>query len=191
MTDVYGNGQGGHPGRPVVERIDGGLPRSARLEQFSLAFVHLVAAAAGCSIKSHATDYDGVDITIAASAEYETYYCPEFELQVKCTTQRELLRDDHMVWTLTRDRFLKLVHPKRYNLALLGVLLLPEGPDRMLDLSEEGVRSSGRMYFEYASRLGGIEDGKASKTVRLPRSNLFDVEGLQEIMRNIGDGGQW
>ena len=35
------------------------LPLSAMKEQFSLGYVHMVASAAGFSIKNHATDYDG------------------------------------------------------------------------------------------------------------------------------------
>ncbi|HYB15764.1 MAG TPA: DUF4365 domain-containing protein [Streptosporangiaceae bacterium] len=57
-------------------------------QQFSLAFVHMVASAAGCSIKQHSTDYDGVDITITRP-EYETHYGPQIELQVKCTATGE------------------------------------------------------------------------------------------------------
>lgn len=170
---------------------DGGLVLSARQEQFSLAFVRMVAAAAGCSIKSHETDYDGVDITIAASAEYEQFYCPEFELQVKCTTQHRLLATEHMAWSLTRDRFTKLAHPKRFTPALLGVLLIPEDSERLLDLSEAGLTTNSRMYWQHARELGDIEDGKSSKTVHLPRSNLFDVDGLRGIMQTIGEGGQW
>src|SRR4051794_10018475 len=73
-----------------IDGVDGGLPHSARQEQFSIAFVHMVASAAGCSIKHHSTDYDGVDITIASSAQYETVFGPQFELQLKCTTQQHL-----------------------------------------------------------------------------------------------------
>ncbi|MFF0531082.1 DUF4365 domain-containing protein [Nocardia amikacinitolerans] len=170
---------------------DGGLPVNARQEQFSLAFVRMVAAAAGCSIKSHETDYDGVDITIVASREYERFYCPEFELQLKCTTQHSRLKADHLAWPLEKGPFLKLVSPKRFVPALLGVLLIPEEPDELLDLSEAGLTSSSRMYWEYAAKLGGTADGKSSTTVHLPRSNLFDVAGLQEIMHRIGEGGQW
>ncbi|SHF54375.1 DUF4365 domain-containing protein [Streptoalloteichus hindustanus] len=185
------NGNGSLRTEPVAEAPDGGLPITARQEQFSLAFVRMVAAAAGCSIKSHETDYDGVDITVVSSAEYEKYYCPEFEIQLKCTTQHHLLKDDHLAWSLERDRFLKLVNPKRFTPALLGVLLIPEDPHQLLDLSEEGMTSSSRMYWEHATNLGRIEDGKASRTVRLPRINLFDVRGLQSLMHRIGEGGQW
>ena len=76
------------------------LPLSAMKEQFSLGYVHMVASAAGFSIKSHATDYDGVYITIFSSAEYETYYCPQFELQVKCTSQRSVVRPQGIAWQI-------------------------------------------------------------------------------------------
>lgn len=186
MSDVVDSGD-----LQTATGADGGLPITARQEQFSLGFVRMVAAAAGCSVKSHDTDYDGVDITIVASADYARYYCPEFEMQLKCTTQQHLLRPQDMVWSLKRDRFLKLVNPKRFVPAVLGVLLIPDEPDELLDLSEDGLRTSSRMYWERAANLGGIEDGKASKTVHLPRSNLFDVGGLLRIMQSIGEGGQW
>ena len=74
------------------------LPLSAMKEQFSLGYVHMVASAAGFSIKTHNTDYDGVDVTIFSSAEYKIYYCPEFELQVKCTSQRSVVRQTRIAW---------------------------------------------------------------------------------------------
>ncbi|WP_309117558.1 DUF4365 domain-containing protein [Saccharothrix sp.] len=177
-----------------VPRIrDGGLTPSARQEQFSLGFLRMIAAAAGCSVNEHATDYDGVDVTIAASADYLTWYCPSIDVQLKCTTQHRLLRDDHLAWPMERDPFLKLINPKRFNGALLGVLLVPENHDGWLDLSDEGLVSASRMYWEHSSKLGSIEEGRASKTVHLPRSNLFDVESLKGIMQRIGDGegGSW
>ncbi|MFC9664265.1 DUF4365 domain-containing protein [Nocardia sp. NPDC127606] len=160
---------------------------NAQQEQFSVAFVRMVAAAAGCSIKPHETDYDGVDITIASSVEYQTMYCPQVEMQLKCTTQHNRLGAHHMSWTLKRGPFLKLVNPKRYTPAMLGVLLIPADPDQLLNLSEERLISESRMYWQFATELGTIAEGKARKTVHLPRTNLFDVEGLLKIMRTIGD----
>ncbi|WP_157172842.1 hypothetical protein [Nocardia exalbida] len=55
MSDVVDSGS-----LQLATVVDGGLPITARLEQFSIAFVRMVAAAAGCSVKSHETDYDGV-----------------------------------------------------------------------------------------------------------------------------------
>ncbi|WP_211257787.1 DUF4365 domain-containing protein [Lentzea albidocapillata] len=171
--------------------LDGGLPITARQEQFSLAFVRMIAAAAGCSIKWHETDYDGVDITIASSTEYVKYYCPEFELQLKCTTQQVRLRDAHFSWRMERDPFLKLTHGKRYNEAFLGVLVIPRDEQPLVSLSEQRLLTASRMYWQHARLLGDISDGATSKTVHLPRTNLFDVESLQSIMQRVGEGGEW
>jgi hypothetical protein len=116
---------------------DVGLPMSARQEQFSLAFVQMVAAAAGCSIKTHATDYDGVDITIASSSSYEKFYCPQFELQLKCTTQHRYLAADHLAWPMKAKPFVKLTRPDRFIPAYLGVLLIPDKFATWLDQDDE------------------------------------------------------
>jgi hypothetical protein len=155
MSDVDQGPEGAGP----IDVVDGGLPNNARQEQFGLAFVRMVAAAAGCSIKNHETDYDGVDITIASSAEYDTFYCPDFELQLKCTTRHDLLTEDHLAWPMKAGPFAKLINPKRYNEAFLGVLLIPPNPEPWLDLTESGLVTSSRMYWEHAVKLGTIGGG--------------------------------
>jgi hypothetical protein len=167
------------------------LPLNEKKQQFSLAFVQMVVAAAGCSVKSHGTDYDGVDITIASSAEYEDFYCPQFELQLKCTSQDDLLREDHLSWTMKAGPFRRLTNPKRYIPAYLGILLVPGDPDGWLDQDENQLFTRSRMYWQSAADLGMIADTRDSKTVHLPRSNLFDVPQLLGIMKTIGEGGHW
>lgn len=175
----------GLPGAPLDE-----LPLPEKKNQLSLAFTHMVASAAGCSIKNHTTDYDGVDITVTSSAEYETWYCPQFELQLKCTEQESrYLKDDHMSWPMEAGPFRRLTNEKRYIVAILGVLVVPDLEVPWLDQDEERLLLRGRMYWQWASKLGEISEGKDSKTVHLPTSNLFDVEHLLGIMKHIGDGG--
>lgn len=173
-----------HAGKPLEQ-----LPINERKQQFSLSFVRMVVAAAGCSVKDHSTDYDGVDITIASSAEYETFYCPQFELQVKCTSQSEIVRAQKIAWRMEAGPFQRLVNSKRYFPAYLGVLIVPEDPEEWLDQDETQLMTQSRMYWQQASHLGTLGDNAASKTVYLPRSNLFDVPQLRGIMKTIGDGG--
>ena len=164
------------------------LPLSAMKEQFSLSYVHMVASAAGFSIKNHATDYDGVDITIFSSVEYETYYCPQFELQVKCTSQRNVVRQG-IAWQMEARPFRKLTSRKRFIPAYLGVLIVPGDPGTWLEQDQERLLTRSRMYWQQATRLGEIEDAAGSKTVHLPLTNLFDVPQLRRIMESMGDGG--
>lgn len=185
-----------HPhGGVVSENFAGAplneLPMSTKKEQFSLGYVRMVAAAAGVSIKSHATDVDGVDITLASSAEYEMFYCPQFELQLKCTSQRRTIHKDHIVWTLKAGPFRRLTHPKRHIPAYLGVLYVPAESDEWMTQNEELLLVRSRMYWQSAAKLGTIKDTQDTKTVHLPSSNLFDVDQLRDIMETIGKGGDW
>jgi hypothetical protein len=174
---------------PTAKPI-GGLPLSEKKQQFSLAYVGIVVAAAGCWVKHHATDYDGVDITIASSANYETYYGPEFEIQVKCTSRSDLLRADHLAWEMEAGPYTKLINPKRFLPAYLGVLLVPgDDPDAWLDQDEHRLITESRMYWQRARELEELKPGQVNKTVQLPRTNLFDVAHLLDIMRTIGEGG--
>lgn len=169
--------------------IYGALPMNACLEQFSIGFVRMVAAAAGCSVKSHATDYDGVDITVTSSADYEVWHGAEIELQLKCTRRQGVLHGDHLSWQMETNALRKLTL-KRFTPAVLGVLLVPREDDHLLELDEHHLRTESRMYWEHARNLDQhVGADQASKTVLLPRSNLFDVPNLLKIMQVVGEGG--
>lgn len=171
------------------ELIYGALPMTARLEQFSIGFVRMVAAAAGCSVKSHATDYDGVDITVTSSADYEVWHGAEIELQLKCTTQQGLLRDESLAWRMEAQALRKLTL-KRFTPPVLGVLLVPRDDECLLDLNEDRLLTESRMYWQHGHLLDhNVAADQASKTVHLPRSNLFDVPSLLKIMQEVGEGG--
>jgi hypothetical protein len=168
--------------------VDGQLPMTARQEQLSLAFVRMITYEAGCAVKTHDTDYDGVDITLTSSAQYAVWYGAEFELQLKATTQQRYLRDDHLAWPMKRKPYQKLTKQNRYNRAYLGVLLLPPEAEKWLVVEPRRLIFEGRMFWEAASAFDQIADGVEEKTVHLPRSNVFDREQLLGIMKTIGDG---
>ena len=165
------------------------LPLNERKQQFSFAYVRMVVAAAGCSVKTHTTDYDGVDITIASSVDYATYYCPEFELQLKCSGQQDLYRDDGTVaWPMKKKPYDKLTNPKRFCPAYLGVLVVPSDPDAWLEQDERQLVTRSRLYWAKAADLQPASEDGQSRTVCLRRSSLFDVPQLLDIMRSIGEG---
>ncbi|MFE3667104.1 DUF4365 domain-containing protein [Streptomyces sp. NPDC059164] len=166
---------------------EGQVPITALQEHFSVSFTRMIAYAAGCSIKPHETDYEGVDITIVSSAEYRGYYGPQFELQLKCTYQESLLKDDSMTWRMKAKPFRKLTRRNRYIPAYLGVLLIPREPEPWLRTDEWGLFTRSRMFWESADNLRYDGPIKEYHTVHLPRRNLFTGEQLLGIMKTIGD----
>ena len=144
------------------------LPMSAKKEQLSLGFVHMIASAAGFSIKEHKTDYDSI-ITIVSSAEYEKFYSPQFELQVKCTAQRELLNSDTLTWTLKAGPFNRLTNPKSYLPRFLGVVLVPV--DTLTWIEQMKLVARCCMYWMPATKLGAIRGDQQSRP-----SDCYEVD---------------
>lgn len=166
-----------------------GLPKTESQQQFSLAFVRMIVAAAGFSIKVHETDYDGVDLTIVSSVKYARWANPCFELQLKCTTRQELLKDDLLAWRMEAGQYLKLTEPVRFMPTYLAVVLVPIDISEWIHHHDEHLLTRGRMYFESAANLPVLPREQSSITVHLPRRNVFDVAHLQAIMKAIGDEG--
>ncbi|MGW9214459.1 DUF4365 domain-containing protein [Embleya sp. NPDC055664] len=166
-----------------------GLPENARKEHFSLGFVQVIAAAAGCGVKFHAADYDGVDMTIASSCDYGKYVGPEFELQVKCTDRVDLLRDEALAWDMDAGPYRHLANPRRFNRAYLAVLLVPKDAETWLDQSEERILSASCMYWADPAEWPPLAEGQSTKRVKLPRSNIFRPATVLEMMKDIGEGG--
>jgi hypothetical protein len=69
------------------------------------------------------------------------------------------------------------------------VLVVPVDPELWLHQDEARLLTSSRMYWQSAADLGEIGDGQQTKTVYLPKSNLFDLPQLRGIMKTIGEGG--
>lgn len=69
----------------------GTLPQTAMQEQLSMAWLHMTASAAGCKLQRWDTDYDSIDATVHASAKYSNASSARIDVQLKCTTQQELL----------------------------------------------------------------------------------------------------
>jgi hypothetical protein len=87
----------------------------------------------------------------------QTYYGPEFKLQVKCTSRHDLLRVDHLAWSMEAGPYGKLINPKRFLPAYLGVLVVPgDDPEAWLDQDEDRSITGSRMYWQRARDLEGL-----------------------------------
>ncbi|GAB3488887.1 DUF4365 domain-containing protein [Nocardiopsis coralliicola] len=181
-------------GSDARDLVDGQLPMNARQEQFSVAFTRMIAYEAGCGVKYHETDYEGVDITITSAANYRFYQGAQLELQLKCTTQQHKLGSEYLTWQMQAKPYKKLTAPNRYLPAYLGVLILPDSDAGWLSVNHDRLVTESRMYWQAAAELPPLAGPEGSKTVHIPRRNLFTGEKLLDIMRSIGDapgGGSW
>ncbi|MFJ9841681.1 DUF4365 domain-containing protein [Kitasatospora sp. NPDC101155] len=172
-----------------------GLPLSAAKERVSVARLELVASAAGCSLSDPRVDYDGWDVTVVSHAEFQQFFGPRFDVQLKSTSSESVarpLKNGDFAFTLDAPTYRKLSNPKRYDRALLVVLILPSGtgPAEWAVRDGHELRSPGIMLWadprDWDTEL---PTGQESVTVRLSRDNHFDPEFIQTLMKEIGDGG--
>lgn len=160
---------------------------SRRKEQFSLAYVRAVAAVAGFAVAVPEVDDDSVDLTLSARNTEGFLRRPKLDLQIKCTSE-DILGVDEVVYPLKRKNYDDLRDNQVLVPRLLVVLHVPESIEEWLRHSEQelAMRRCG-----YWALLGGLPetDNSSSVSIRFPRTQVFDVLGLRDLMANVAPGG--
>lgn len=154
-------------------------------QQLSVAYVHAVAARAGYACQVKVPDEESVDVLISACGrvhETSVIGSPRLEVQLKASSTLQL-KADHVSFPLPRKTYEDLradaLVPK-----LLVVLMLPEDPREWLDVNEERMIVKRSAYW--ASLAGEPATSNTTKvSVRMPRSQRFTVDQLQELMKRV------
>jgi hypothetical protein len=154
---------------------------SQRKEQFSRVFCRAIATVARFTVYQPEVDDDSVDLGIAGRIAYEMPRPPRIELQLKCTA-RPSDKAEEIAYRLELKNYddlrqLDLVVPK-----ILVVVLVPRNESEWLTQSEDELILRRCAYW---TSLRGRDETKnlGKVTIRLPRSNLFSVEGLRDLMK--------
>lgn len=158
-----------------------------RKEQFSKSYIQAVASVAGFSATTPTVDDDSVDLTIAGRGRDGTVASPRLELQAKgrnATTGN----GNHFSYNLKLKNYDDLRVANFLVPRILVVVFVPEQIEYWLEQSEERLLMK---HCAYWVSLRGMEESNNQNTVavRLPRSNLFTIEALQDMMGRIGNGG--
>lgn len=169
---------------------DVSMDRNAHKEEFSYAYVHAVAAAAGyaCEKAPRLLDLDGVDLTVTALGVQGTRRRPRIDLQVKCTSRTNIVHDDYIKFPLEVSAYDNLRFDDPTLPCLLVVVLVPEDIYDWLGHSEDEllIRCCG-----YWKSLAGESPTLNTNniTIHIPRTNLLTPDFLQGFMRSLGTGG--
>jgi hypothetical protein len=161
----------------------GTLPRSEMKNQLSIGFLNAIAAHAGVEFWTSSSDFNGVDATLRTYAKYERRAGATLDVQLKCTSQTAVQKDDHIAWQLNRNSYVKLSDPDRFSLGVLAVLVVPGEVGDWLDQDEDRLLSKSCMYFSAANAWDPIANGAESKVVKCPRTNILNVDTLLDLMQ--------
>ncbi len=161
------------------------MTENEQKQQLSVAYVHAVAARAGYTCQVQIVDEDSVDVLIGAAGyvhDRAVVRSPRLEVQLKATSSLQL-GAKHLTFPLKRKNYEEL-RTRCLIPRLLVVLALPVNPAEWIEMSEECMISRRCAYW--ASLLGRAETpNTGSISVRLPRSQQFNVERLQGLMQQV------
>ena len=157
---------------------------SQRKEQFSRVYVRAVATVAGFTIYVPEVDDDSIDLGIAGRVAHDTPRRPRIELQLKCTSVK-VLRGDHVVYPLKLKNYDDLRLDDPIVPRMLVVVLVPGDESQWLRQTEEELCLRRCAYWRSLRGMGESR-ALAKVAIRLPRQNLFSVEGLQALMSRAG-----
>ena len=157
---------------------------SQRKEQFSRVYVRAVVTIAGFTIYVPEVDDDSIDLGIAGRLAHGTPRRPRIELQLKCTSVKAL-RGDHVVYPLKLKNYDDLRLDDPIVTRMLVVVLVPGDESQWLRQTEEELCLRRCAYWRCLRGMGESR-ALAKVAIRLPRQNLFSVEGLQALMSRAG-----
>ncbi|MBF0336618.1 MAG: DUF4365 domain-containing protein [Nitrospirae bacterium] len=156
-------------------------------EQFSIAYVRAVVAAAGFICYKYDTDVDSIDMGISGIGGVGTAKSPKIELQLKCTA-KDIIFSDGVRYPLKIKNYNELRGEDYLIPRLLVVVVVPEDINEWLLHSEDEL--SMRHCGYWMSLRGFPEtDNEETITVTLPRTQQFKVNDICQIMERISNGG--
>lgn len=169
---------------------EGSLPQTSMQEEVSKAFVHMVASAAGVTLLDWKTDYGAIDVTVKSMVDYQCPggFQPQFDLQLKCTTQQSVLRKDSVVWSVNRRTHEKLTAANRGTMAVFALMVISDDPGLWLTHNTEGLLARSHMYWIKATDFPDLPDGQESVSVSIPKQHVFSAGQLLGLMK---DASEW
>ncbi|MDX2038127.1 MAG: DUF4365 domain-containing protein [Isosphaeraceae bacterium] len=163
-----------------------GMTDNERKQQLSIAYVHAVAARAGYACQLINVDDDSIDVQLAARGvvhEKSILRSPRIDVQLKATARQPTFQDDHLDFPLSIKNYDDL-RAESLVPRILVVLLLPVDEEAWLTQSEDEMIIRRCAYW--TSLVHQPETGnRSSVSVRVPRSRLFSVSELRDLMAKV------
>lgn len=153
-----------------------------RKSRLSLSYIEAVASHAGYWVDEPKLDYDSVDGSLKADFGKR----PRIEFQAKATSQ-DIVRGNCIHFPLPLKTYNDL-RDDAINPRILIVLIMPQPTDEWLEQTQSALCIRKCAYW--MSLKGCPETSNTSSvTVRLPLSNVFNVEQLTDMMQKTESTG--
>jgi len=158
-----------------------------RKEEFSHAYVKAIAACAGFAWSKPSVDDDSVDLCLHQRGGGGTIRSPRLDLQLKCKASNPPDDPNGFSHSLKIKNYDDLRESNVQVPRILVVVLVPEDVNQWIDHQEPQMALRHCGYWHSLRGLGPSENAQG-QTVRISRTNQFNVASLRNMMERIGNG---
>ena len=156
-------------------------------EEISKAYLHAVAAACGYSVGTWTQDHGGIDATVGAASTVGTGHLarPKVDIQLKASSRKDLEFYGYIAWQLELDHYDSLRAAAAIP-HILVVLLLPQDIGQAVEHTIQQIMIRRCAYWV---KMTGMEPATGdSKSVHIPKRNIFAPDSLREILTKVSQG---
>ena len=158
------------------------MERPLQQEKFSEAFLHAIAAGAGCASSKPFPDHDSIDWTLSCRLPRR----PKIDIQLKSTAVPKVSQEC-IRYRLKAKNFRELSLTDLAVPRLLVLIVVPSDVEDWLCFSPERLILRQCAYWLSLAGTGRIGENKAV-TVKIPGNNLFTSEVLRNLMHTVNNG---
>jgi hypothetical protein len=157
-------------------------------EEFSKAFICVLAAHAGYKVTGTTVDDDSIDLRIVGYIEDGMKRIPQLDIQLKCTADDKFAENPEIVFDLKRKNFNDLCDRRNHtNPRILVVVVVPDDLSRWIHHTDGELLMRYSAYWHTLFGQEAIEQTK--KRIRVSRTNVLNSGTLKAIMNRIGFHG--
>lgn len=164
------------------------------MESLSRAYVQALAGGARVNLRleQNQREFDyGVDGTFHPIKQVGKSLCDSgfpLDFQLKATTNWRI-NDTEIIYSMDAEAYNKLVdrnNDKRAIPQILILFCLPQNPDEWLEANEDRLKLRKCCYWQ---RLQGeLTTNSTTVTVRIPRTQVFHVQSLLQLLDQVTQG---
>ena len=162
--------------------MGGTLDLSRCKEEFSVAYVHAIASAAGYALERRTVDAYGVDLELINGSF-------RIDVQMKCTNEADEKKATFF-YQLDARTYNFLADPDRTVPGFVFVVEVPKQQSQWLGVGAESLSLSRLCYYREMTGLALVPDGQQSKAVSFDRKHFLTVDALAHIMATSKKGAR-
>lgn len=164
------------------------LDPDQKKEQFSHAYIHAIATAAGFSRFRYDTDMDSIDVGLTGQRGDGKIRSPKIDIQLKCTSSEDKGNQNGFTYPLKTKNYNDLRDEQVLVPRILVIVTVPTDEKIWLeDLSDHMIVR----HCAYWLSLRGQPHTKnlSGLRIQIPRTQRFNVATLTAMMDRVRNGG--